>query len=257
MSESEPLLVGRGLTKHYGGVVALSEVDLHVDAGEILGLVGPNGAGKTTLVDLVTGAQPATAGSLTLQGRPLSGGAARRARAGLARTFQHPLVPDELTVVEAITAGVSARRLHTPWSMVLELLRGMVTGPDRDFQRAAALAAETGITGLDRHCSDLSLGEQRLLEVVRALAQDPQVMLLDEPFAGADPGGIAGIIDAIRQVQQRGHGVILVDHNVDLIADLADRVMLLSEGRVVFDGSPAACLSSAEMKRVYFGGDDD
>lgn len=257
MSREDALLVGTGLTKHYGGVVALNEVDIQVSAGEILGLVGPNGAGKTTLVDLITGAQPATAGTLTLAGRPLGGGAARRARQGLARTFQHPLVPDELTVVEAITAGVSAKRLHSPWAMIVGLLRGMITGPDADFRAAAQLATETGITGLDRHCSELTLGEQRLLEVVRALAQNPRVMLLDEPFAGADPSGIAGIIDAIRQVQQRGQGVILVDHNVDLIADLADRVLLLSEGQVVFDGSPAECLASAEMKRVYFGGEDD
>lgn len=255
MKTDEPILCGKGLTKHYGGVIALDGVDIHVAPGEILALVGPNGAGKTTLVDLITGAQTATAGQLQLDGQSLTGGAARRARAGLARTFQHPQVSNDLTVVEAITAGAAARNLHSPWAMILHMLKGALTGPDRQFIAASELAKSLGIRDLDQRCSDLSLGEQRLLEVVRALAQQPRVMLLDEPFAGADPSGISGIIDAIRTVQHRGQAVILVDHNVDLIADLADRVMLLSQGTVVFDGEPAACVASKEMKQVYFGGE--
>ncbi|MBK8731215.1 MAG: ATP-binding cassette domain-containing protein [Tetrasphaera sp.] len=248
------LLTGSGLSKRYGGVIALDDVSISVSAGEILGLVGPNGAGKTTLVDLITGAQSSDRGELTLDGHAVTGSVARRSRLGLARTFQHPLLSSDLSVVEAIVTGVSARRLTTPWRMVLEAFKGMATGPDGDYAVAAQLAEEIGVTGLDRLCGDLTLGEQRLVEVVRALAQQPKVMLLDEPFAGADATGIAGTIDAIRAVQSRGHGVILVDHNVDLIAGLADRVMLLNQGRVVFDGDPQACLTSAEMKDVYFGG---
>lgn len=248
------LLTGTGLSKHYGGVIALSDVSIHVSAGEILGLVGPNGAGKTTLVDIITGAQPADEGSLELAGKPVTGNAARRAHLGLARTFQHPLLSPDLSVIEVLVAGVAARRLSSPWRMAKQMFVGGFTGPDADYGRAARLATETGVTGLDRPCGELSLGEQRLVEVVRALAQNPLVMLLDEPFAGADSTGVAGTIDAIRAVQTRGHGVILVDHNVDLIAGLADRVMLLDRGRVVFDGDPQACLSSPEMKAVYFGG---
>ena len=105
--------------------------------------------------------------------------------------------------------------------------------------------------------ADLTLGEQRLVEVGRALGQDPTVMLLDEPFAGADSSGVAGIIEAVRIVQRRGHGVIVVDHNVDLISALVHRVMLLNAGAVAFDGSPSDCLASDEMKLVYFGVGDD
>jgi branched-chain amino acid transport system ATP-binding protein len=97
------------------------------------------------------------------------------------------------------------------------------------------------------------LGEQRLVEVGRALSHDPLVMLLDEPFAGSDAHGVTGIIDVIRTVQRRGHGVILVDHNVDLVASLVDRVMLLDRGQVVFQGGPQECLASPEMQRVYLG----
>lgn len=253
------LLDGRGLGKRYGGVEALADVDIHLDEGEILGLVGPNGAGKTTLVDLISGAQSADSGSLTLSGRALSGPPSRRARAGLARTFQHPLVALELSVAENLLLGRAAVRQRSVMSMIGSVFSGIARPrPAADQTAVAALAEEVNLGDLDRMAGDLSLGEQRLVEVGRALGQDPVVMLLDEPFAGSDANGVAGIIEAIRIVQRRGNGVILVDHNVDLVSSLVDRVMLLDRGRVVFDGDPAECLASSEMQLVYFGvGDAD
>ncbi|MGJ3507217.1 ABC transporter ATP-binding protein [Enemella sp. A6] len=250
---SELLLSGRGLNKSYGGVIAVKDVSIEVHAGEVLGLVGPNGAGKTTLVDLITGAQVANSGELRLRDEKLAGPASRRARMGLARTFQHPQLPPDLRIIEVLATGVTAKRLGSLPAIVARLFTSMITGPDGDYDTAAAVGTELGITDLDRMCGDLTLGEQRLVEVGRALAQEPIVMLLDEPFAGADPTGIAGIVDAIRQVQERGFGVILVDHNVDLLAGLVDRVMLMDRGAVVFDGDPEECLASDTMKQVYFG----
>ena len=253
----ETLLVGRGLTKHYGGVVALDNVSFELRAGEVLGLVGPNGAGKTTLVDLISGAQAATSGELTLRGARLSGPASRRARAGLARTFQFPQLALELTVRENLLLGRAARRHASLWRMIA----GVVVGTLRPFNGAdeaavRAIADELGITELEREAGDLTLGEQRLVEVGRALIQDPLVLLLDEPFAGSDSSGVAGIIDVVRTVQRRGHAVILVDHNVDLVASLVNRIMLLDRGRVVFDGDPKECLASPQMQAVYFGAVD-
>lgn len=253
----ELLLHAEGLVKRYGGVVAVDEVGFDLHAGEILGLVGPNGAGKTTLVDLITGAQAGNGGRLELRGRRVTGRAARRGRSGLARTFQHPLLAPDLTVLEVLVSGLGARRLANPWRMAVELVKGAIRGPGREYGRATTLAAELGIADLDRKCGDLTLGQQRLVEVARALAQDPVVMLLDEPFAGADSDGVAGIVEAVNEIRRRQHGVILVDHNVDLIASLADRVLLLDQGQVVFDGPPEACLASAEMRAVYFGGESD
>ena len=255
VSAQAPLLRGTALTKRYGGVVALDGVDIEVQAGQILGLVGPNGAGKTTLVDLITGAQSATEGTVELLGRPLSGSAAHRGRAGLARTFQHPLLAPDLTVAEVLVSGLVAKSMGSTWGMITALVRGSITSSGPMYGQAAELAAELGIDGLDRLCGSLSLGEQRLLEVGRALAQDPLLMLLDEPFAGADVVGVAGVIEAIRMVSRRGHGVVLVDHNVDLIASLADDVLLLDRGSVVFRGTPAKCLASQQMRDVYFGGE--
>ena len=248
------LLAGRGLTKRYGGVVALHDVSVELRAGEILGLVGPNGAGKTTLVDLISGAQTATAGELTLRGARLSGPASRRARAGLARTFQYPQLALDLSVRDNLLLGRAARRHQNLWRMaagtVLGALRPVLPA---DVEAVDAVAAELGLSDLDREAGDLTLGEQRLVEVGRALGQDPLVMLLDEPFAGSDAGGVAGIIDVIHTVQRRGHAVILVDHNVDLVARLVDRIMLLDRGRAAFDGDPRECLASPQMQEVYFG----
>jgi branched-chain amino acid transport system ATP-binding protein len=252
------LLVGRGLTKRYGGVTALAEVDLELRAGESLGLVGPNGAGKTTLVDLISGSQAATAGELVLRGSKLSGPASRRARAGLARTFQYPQLALELNVRDNLLLGRAARRHASLWQMLAGAFRGAIRPRvPADLAAVHALADELGITDLDRDAGDLTLGEQRLVEVGRALGQDPLVLLLDEPFAGSDARGVAGIAEVIHTVQQRGHAVILVDHNVDLVARLVDRIMLLDRGRVAFDGEPRACLASPQMQAVYFGLDDD
>lgn len=251
---ADVILEGHGLTKRYGGVTALSDAEITLRAGEVLGLVGPNGAGKTTLVDLISGAQSATSGTLTLHGRPLAGPPSRRARAGLARTFQHPLLALDLTVRDNLLVGLAAGRQQTLAGMLRSLVLGAVRAEAvDDYARVEALADEMALGDTSRPARDLTLGEQRLLEVARALAQDPTVMLLDEPFAGSDSSGVEGIIDALRTVQVRGHGVILVDHNVDLVASVVDRIMLLDQGQVRFDGDPATCLASPEMQAVYFG----
>lgn len=254
MTTADLLLSGSGLRKSYGGVHAVSDVSFTLHAGEVLGLIGPNGAGKTTLVDLVTGAQDADTGELLLTGSPLRGGAAHRAAQGLARTFQHPQLALDLSVADNLLLGAYAARHRGLGRLLAGLVRGILR-PHAPADRALAerLGAEVGLAGLDRHARDLTLGEQRLVEVGRALGAEPCVLLFDEPFAGADAHGVAGITRVIEVLRGAGHGVILVDHNVDLVTTLADRVMLMERGRVAFEGSPAACLASPEMQRVYFG----
>ncbi|MDE3203621.1 MAG: ATP-binding cassette domain-containing protein [Acidobacteriota bacterium] len=251
------LLQGQGIEKRYGGVVALSQVQIRLYRGEILGLVGPNGAGKTTLVDVISGTQRANAGSLELLGNRLHGPASRRSRLGLARTFQYPQLALDLTVEQNLMVGRVAGRHRSAFGMITSAFLGAFWRADPEDGRVVrAIADELGLDHLERMTRDLTLGEQRLLEVGRALAQEPLVMLLDEPFAGSDASGVAGIADVIRTVQERGHGIILVDHNVDLVSSLADRMMLIDRGTVAFDGDPSDCIASPEMRQVYFGSED-
>lgn len=250
------ILTVDGMKKHYGGVRAVDDVSFTVGAGEVLGLVGPNGAGKTTLVDVITGTQNSDGGRVELSGKTLRGSASNRAKLGLARTFQHPLVPSELSIVEAIASGLTVDKLRNKGRIISSMFAGMFTGAGPEYERAAELAFEFGLWDLDRSCGDVTLGELRLIEVTRAVAQDPTLMLLDEPFAGADLKGIDAISAGVRHVKERGHSIILVDHNVDLVASLADRIVLLDQGQVAFDGNPQECLASEEMKAVYFGGMD-
>jgi branched-chain amino acid transport system ATP-binding protein len=256
---SEALLTAEGLNKHYGGVHAVRNVSLTVGGGEVLGLIGPNGAGKTTLVDLLSGAQPADSGRITMRGHAVSGPPSRRARLGLARTFQHPQLAPDLSVWENILLG----RLHARLGGVAGMVRTLVTGLVRPVSRADRQAVdrvcvELGVPDPRRRWADLTLGEQRLVEVARALAQEPDVLLLDEPFAGSDAAGEAGIREAIAKVRERGHGIVLVDHNVDIVASLVHRVVLMADGAVAFEGDPQACMRSPEMRRVYFGaGEED
>lgn len=255
MTESQILMACTSLSKRYAGVTAVADVSLQVRAGEVMALVGPNGAGKTTLIDLITGQQEATSGEVWMEGKRLTGPPSRRTRSGrFSRTFQHPLLREDLTVRENIRVGAVADRFATPWRAVRSTVAGIIRVTDSGVEREIAdVARELGLVDLDRLAGDLPLGERRLAEVARALVRRPTVLLLDEPFAGSDAAGLEGMRSAIASLTARGCGVLVVDHNVDIIASIADRVVLMERGRVVFDGSPEDCLASDQMQRVYFG----
>jgi branched-chain amino acid transport system ATP-binding protein len=254
---TELLLTCRDVNKAYGGVQAVSEANLDVRAGEILGLVGPNGAGKTTLVDVITGQQRGDSGKIQIRDIDLVGSPSKRSRrAGLARTFQHPQLALDLTVRENILLGGVAAGMASPLRVIGQVFAGAARpSTPRVDTEIARLADELHITGLDRLCADLTLGEQRLVEVARALIRKPTVLLLDEPFAGGDVRGVAGMTQALERIVERGCGILVVDHNVDIVAALVHRIVLMDQGRIVFDGDPQACLRSPEMRQVYFGGE--
>jgi branched-chain amino acid transport system ATP-binding protein len=251
----DAILVCDSLDKRYGAVQAVKNVSFSLHRGEILGLVGPNGAGKTTLVDLIGGEQRPDAGFAAVGGRRLSGPPSRRARInGLARTFQHPQVALELTVRENILIGLAAASLGGVGNMVLSVVKGCLSphNPAEDTV-VGSVAASVGLPDIARRCSELTLGQLRLVEVARALVARPLVILLDEPFAGGDVHGVAGISKALQEIVKAGASVILVDHNVDLVAALVNRMVLLNFGEVVFDGDAKECLASPAMQEVYFG----
>jgi branched-chain amino acid transport system ATP-binding protein len=161
-----------------------------------------------------------------------------------------------MTVRENILLGGVATGLGSTWQVIGKVLKGAVrpATPKEDAE-ITRLAEELHISGLNRLCADLTLGEQRLVEVARALIRKPSVLLLDEPFAGGDVRGVEGMTHALERIVERGCGILVVDHNVDIVAALVHRIVLMDQGRVVFDGDPQECLRSPEMRQVYFGGE--
>lgn len=240
--------------KSYGGVKVLQGVTLKVSSGEILGLVGANGAGKSTLIDIISGQLEHDSGDIHLGNTLTSGvGAAIRARQGLARTFQHPQVARELTVRENVLVGGSVRKLTGTAQVLRAVVKGIFNPYDEEFREVEAICHRVALGSIDRLAGDLTFGELRLIEIARVLMSRPKVVLLDEPFSGVGDSGVQGIIEALAELRQAGCAVLLVDHNIDLLAPLVDRIALLSQGQVVIDSDVQSCLFSPVFRETYIG----
>ncbi|WP_111765961.1 ABC transporter ATP-binding protein [Nakamurella deserti] len=240
----------RAATVRYGGVVAVDDVDLDVAPGEIVGLIGPNGAGKTSFIDGVLGFTPRS-GEVTIDGRVVSrSGPHRIARLGLERTWQSPDLFGDLTVGENIDVG------NRPGHPVRTLLQD-VFRRRRPMVVPADLLEDFELSGrLDSVPSTLSLGQQKLLGVARALVSDPSVLLLDEPAAGLDSTESRHLGRHLRALADRGLGMLLVDHDMDLVFGICDRVVVLEFGRVIATGTPSQVRSSPAVIAAYLGAPD-
>lgn len=249
-----PVLEGRDVTVAFGGLVALEAVSVAVPPAGIVGLIGPNGAGKTTLFSVLSGLLRPRSGRVVIDGIDATRTSPQaRARRGLARTFQRLELFDELTVREHLVVARRVRaRQSRFWSDVLGLGRRAPEGED------AAVDELLGALGLeavaDRPASSLPLGTGRLVEVARAVASDPRVLLLDEPSSGLDVHETAQLARVLRQLRaDRGMALLLVEHNVELVLDLADRVTVLDFGKVIAEEEPAGIRSSAVVQAAYLG----
>ncbi|WP_210424746.1 LPS export ABC transporter ATP-binding protein [Marichromatium bheemlicum] len=230
------------LKKRYRSREVLQGVSVEVDAGEVVGLLGPNGAGKTTCFYLIVGLIPADQGLITLDGQdvtlmPMHG----RARAGLSYLAQEPSVFRKLSARDNILAILETRR---------DLDR------DQREQRCEQLLEELGIAHIGESLAlSLSGGERRRLEIARALAVDPKVMLLDEPFAGVDPIAVGDIKAIVSHLRERDIGVLITDHNVRETLDICDRGYIISTGTVIAAGRPDQLLADQQVRDVYLGAD--
>jgi lipopolysaccharide export system ATP-binding protein len=229
----------RSIAKAYDGRAVLRDVSLGVSRGEVVGLLGPNGAGKTTCFYSVMGLVKPDSGLIYLDGQDITElPMYRRAILGLG------YLPQETSIFRGLTVEQNIRA-------VLE-----VAEPDRGAreQRLERLLEEFGITHLrDAPAMALSGGERRRCEIARALAADPSIMLLDEPFAGIDPISIADIRDLVRELKQRDIGVLITDHNVRETLDIVDRACIIYDGQVLFQGTPQALVADQEVRRLYLG----
>jgi ABC-type branched-subunit amino acid transport system ATPase component len=243
-----------GLERAFGGVRAVDGVSFDVEPGEVHGLIGPNGAGKTTVLNLVSGLLRATGGTIRLDGRPIQGLPPHRIAArGVARTFQNIRLFPELSALANVLVG---EHLVRRASLLARLLMLPAAGEEerRARDRAAALLQRIGLAErAHERAKNLSYGEQRRVEIARALASEPRVLLLDEPTAGMNPIEVQAVAALIRQVAAEGHSVLLIEHNVKLVMDVCDRITVLSFGKVIARGGPAEIARDPAVVAAYLG----
>ena len=246
---SDSLLEAKTLTKRFGRVTAVDAVDLRVGAGEIRAIIGPNGSGKTTLLHLLSRTLQPTGGTIVFRGRDITRMPPHRmAHLGVARSFQVTNLFFELSVFENLRIAIQASRTTLNFWRTADSLSEI-------NERAEALLVDTGLwSRRNELASSLSHGEQRHLEMGIALAAAPVLLLLDEPTAGMSPTETAEAIRFIDRLRGRTT-VLLVEHDMDVVMNLADRITVLHQGRVIGEGPPSTIVNHSEVRRVYLGGD--
>jgi branched-chain amino acid transport system ATP-binding protein len=248
VSAPPPLLEVRDLTKHFYRLSALSAVSLSVGAGELLGVIGPNGSGKTTLFNCVTGVLRPSSGQVFFEGEDLTGVTADAVyRRGIARTFQLIQVFPEMTVLENLLVATQERH-GTLWGRLLR----------RDERPETARALELldflGIAHVkDNLASNLSYGQQKLLDLGMALMPEPKLILLDEPMAGLNPTIIKSIVEHIHALNARGYTFVIIEHNMEVVMSLCRRIVVLSQGEKIAEGPPAEIHDNPLVMDAYFG----
>ncbi len=253
-----PLLRTEDLTVRFGGLTALDQVSFEIRRGEILGLIGPNGAGKTTCFNAITGVYRPAAGRVFFDGRPLTKTKRNEiTRLGIARTFQNIRLFGEMTALENVVVGTDARHRTSVPGAIFRTARHRREEHDA-IERGMALLEFVGIAPRAvEKARNLSYGDQRRLEIARALATEPKLLCLDEPAAGFNPAEKSALMDLIRKIRDDGFTVLLIEHDMRLVMGVTDRIVVLEFGRKIADGLPEAIRDDPAVVAAYLGVPDD
>jgi branched-chain amino acid transport system ATP-binding protein len=254
-SPTEASLVVDRVSKRFGGLAAVSGLSLRLDPGELVGLIGPNGAGKTTCFNLITGVYPPTSGEIRLGARRIDGlNPVRINRAGIARTFQNIRLFQNLTVLDNVVVGLSRSAEHGLLGTMLRTPRFFRRHRAAD-DRAMDLLATLGLDDKAAFVAkNLPYGDQRRLEIARALATEPQILLLDEPAAGMNPAEKVALMELIRLIRDRFRpGILLIEHDMKLVMTICERITVLDHGETIAVGTPEEVRNNPDVIEAYLG----
>lgn len=248
------MLAVKNVSMHFGGLVALDNVNMTVKDGEIRGLIGPNGSGKTTLINVVTGFYAPTKGVVEMDGQEISGKTPNAvAKAGLCRTFQNINLFSEMTALENVVTAACTHQTVNLGSAIFQT-KALKVQEKECYDKARELLEFVGLAGKENlKATNLPYGQQRLLEIARALATDPKLLLLDEPVAGMNEQESDEAANLVHKLRESGKTILLIEHHMKFVMSLCDNLTVLNYGKVIAEGTPAEIQNNEDVISIYLG----